>query len=53
MWVGPKLIIPNKEYASWEMVSMVLELVPTSKILLSGDIIELPRSQATYCRDIY
>ena len=51
MWVGSDLIIPNKEYASLEIVAMVLELVPASKWLLSSDIFqgntELRRSQAT------
>ena len=38
MWVGPKLIIPDNEYTSLEMVSMALEMVPTSKRLLGNDI---------------
>ena len=37
MWVGPDLIIPNKEYASMETVAMELEVVPASKRLLGND----------------
>ena len=48
--MGSDLIIPNMEYASLEMVEMTWELVPTSKRLLSSDIlqgnIDLPRLQA-------
>ena len=47
MWVGPKLIIPGKEYDSLGMVSKMLELAPASKRLLSNAIPhgtpELPR----------
>ena len=38
MWVGPKLIILDKEYASLGMVSRTLELVPASKRLLDSMI---------------
>ena len=50
MWVGPDLIIPDKEYASLKTAVMALELIPTSKRLLSNDIpqgnTKLPRSRA-------
>ena len=50
MWVGSNLIIPYKEYASLEIVVMVLELVPTSNRLLDSDTpqgnTKLPRSRA-------
>ena len=50
VWVGPDLIILDKEYASLEIVVMVLELVLASKRLLGSDIpqgnTELPRSRA-------
>ena len=38
--MGSDLIIPNMEYASLEMVEMTWELVPTSKRLLSSDILQ-------------
>ena len=50
MWVGPNLIIPDKECVSLETMVMALELVPASKRLLGSDIpqgnTELPRSRA-------
>ena len=38
MWVGPDLIILDKEYASLEIMSMALELIPASKRLLGSDV---------------
>ena len=50
VWVGPDLIIPDKEYASLETMVMALELVLASRRLLGSDIPqgnnELPRSWA-------
>ena len=50
VWVGPDLIILDKEYASLVVVVMVLELVLASERLLGSDILQgntkLPRSQA-------
>ena len=50
MWVGPNLIILDKEYTSLETVIMALELVPSSKKLLGNNIpqgnTDLPRLRA-------
>ena len=50
VWVGPDLIIPDKEYVSLETMVMALELVPAFKRLLGNDIpqdnTELPRLRA-------
>ena len=35
--MGSNLIIPDKEYASWETVVMALELTSASKRLLGND----------------
>ena len=56
VWVGPKLIIPDKEYASLEMGLRTLELVLASKNCLAA---WLPRALlgcqgiATHHRDTY
>ena len=38
MWVGPKLIIHDKEYALLEMMLRTLELVPAAKKLVDNVI---------------
>ena len=51
MWVGPKLIIPNKEYVSLEMGSRMLELVLASKNCLVGHSrASAPQGKLSLCR---
>ena len=54
--MGSNLIIPDKEYASLEIVVMALELVPASNRLLGSDTLQgntvPPRSRAVLSKYI-